>query len=253
MLKTRRFGSGPPLVALHGFTHTGEQFRTLAEEIGHEIRAPDLPGHGGSVGEATQIDVVLTSIGDVLEAAGAGVPLLGYSQGARLALLLATRTAALTGPLVLVSGTAGIPIPADRRERAEWDRSTGDKIIEMGIEPFIDEWTADGITSTAHLQERLRLADKEQRLANTAEGLASALSGYGTGTMPSVWHLLTTITVPTLVISGSDDVRYTEIGGRLVDAIGENASHAIIEGSGHDPFLTIEGTTAVRIKAFLGS
>lgn len=252
MVKTRRFGSGPPLVALHGFTHTGEQFRTLAEEIGREIRAPDLPGHGGSVGEATQIDGVLALIGGVLAASGAGVPLLGYSQGARLALLLATRTATVTGPLVLVSGTAGIEDPKERSDRAEWDRSTGDWIIDIGMEPFVDDWTGSGLTSTAHLPEELRLSDREERLANTTHGLALALSGYGTGTMPSVWHLLETISVPTLVMTGSDDAKYTELGDRMVETIGENASHVIIEGAGHNPFLWDEAATAARITAFLG-
>jgi 2-succinyl-6-hydroxy-2,4-cyclohexadiene-1-carboxylate synthase len=249
---TGRFGSGNPLVALHGFTHTGEQYRFLADEIDHEIYSPDLPGHGVSATESTQIDDVLASLTGSIASVGDGVPVLGYSQGARLALLLATRTQSVSGPLILVSGTAGIEDPADRRDRMNWDRSTGNEIIEIGIERFVDGWTSSGMTSTKELPEDIRRSDRDERLANTAEGLASALNGYGTGTMPSVWHLLDTITVPTLILTGSLDTTYTGLGKRMATAIGDNASHRVIDGGGHDLFLSCPAATAAHIKEFLG-
>lgn len=252
MLHSRRFGSGAPLVALHGFTRTGEQYRRLATGIGREIIAPDLPGHGLSVDSSTQIDAVLASLVESIGSVGESVPVLGYSQGARLALLLATGTSCVTGSLILVSGSAGIEDDADRRERKRWDRSTGDSIIDQGIEPFIDSWTSSGITSTADLPAALRESDRQERRANTAEGLASALAGYGTGSMPSVWHLLGAITVPTLVLTGSQDPTYTGHGERMATAIGSNASHRVIDGAGHDPILTNEAATAAVIKEFLG-
>jgi 2-succinyl-6-hydroxy-2,4-cyclohexadiene-1-carboxylate synthase len=251
VLATRRYGSGTPLVALHGFTHTGEQYRSLAGALGLQIHAPDLPGHGLSVDEPSQMDSVLRSLADSIGAVGDAVPVLGYSQGARLALLLATRTSSITGPLVVVSGTAGIEDLADRKARKAWDRSTAETIIEIGIERFIDEWTASGITSTEGLPPALRASDREQRLANTAEGLASALTGYGTGVMPSVWHLLDTISVPTLLLTGSQDSTYTDFGARMAASIGENALHMTIEGAGHDPFLTAEAATVRHLRDFL--
>jgi 2-succinyl-6-hydroxy-2,4-cyclohexadiene-1-carboxylate synthase len=252
VLTTRRFGSGTPLVALHGFTHTGEQYRSLAEATDREIHAPDLPGHGFSEDESTQIDDVLASLSETISAAGDGASILGYSQGARLALLLATQTSSVKGRLILVSGTAGIEDESDRRDRRTWDRSTGDRIIEMGIEQFIDEWTSNGMTSTEGLPPALRKSDREERLTNTAHGLASALTGYGTGTMPSVWHLLNTITVPTLILTGSRDTTYTAYGERLAVAIGSNASHRIIDGAGHDLLLTGPTATAAHVNEFLG-
>jgi 2-succinyl-6-hydroxy-2,4-cyclohexadiene-1-carboxylate synthase len=251
VLATRHFGSGAPLVALHGFTHTGEQYKPLAEAISHEIHAPDLPGHGESVDESAQIDDVVTSLAVSIGAAGEAVPVLGYSQGARLAILLATRTSSVTGPLIIVSGTAGIENPEDRRDRREWDRSTAEKIIEIGIERFIDRWTASGMTSTQGLPPALRRSDREQRLTNTAHGLASALTGYGTGVMPSVWHLLDSITVPTLILTGSRDAAYTAFGARIAASIGGNASHHVVDDAGHDPFLTNQAGTVGHLKEFL--
>jgi 2-succinyl-6-hydroxy-2,4-cyclohexadiene-1-carboxylate synthase len=252
VLSISRFGAGPPLFALHGFTHTGDQYEPLAEALGREVHAPDLPGHGGSVAESTQIDDVVASLASSIDAVGDEVPVLGYSQGARLALLLATLTPSITGPLIIVSGTAGIEDLEDRSDRMDWDRSTAGTIIEVGIERFIDDWTSSGITSTKGLPEGLRRSDREQRLANTAEGLASALTGYGTGTMPSVWHLLDTITVPTLILTGSEDATYTELGARLAASIGTNATHQIVSGGKHDPFLTNELATVGYLKDLLG-
>ena len=252
MLSVRRFGVGPPLFALHGFTHTGEQYQRLADALGREVLAPDLPGHGASVAESTQIEDVVASLASSIDAVGDEVPVLGYSQGARLALLLATLTPSITGPLIIVSGTAGIEDLEDRSDRKDWDRSTADTIIEIGIERFVDDWTSNGFTSTEGVPESLRKSDREQRLANTAEGLASALTGYGTGTMPSVWHLLDTITVPTLILTGSEDATYTEFGARMATSIGTNATHQIVGGGRHDPFLTNEPATVGYLKDFLG-
>ena len=252
MLSIRRFGAGPPLFALHGFTHTGEQYEPLAEALGREVHAPDLPGHGESAAESTQIDDVVASLAGSIDAIGDAVPVLGYSQGARLALLLATLTPSITGPLIIVSGTAGIEDLEDRSDRKDWDRSTADTIIEIGIERLIDDWTSSGITSTKGIPEELRRSDREQRLANTAEGLASAMTGYGTGSMPSVWHLLDTITVPTMILTGSQDATYTEFGARMATSIGTNATHQVVRGARHDPFLTNEPATIGHLTGFLG-
>jgi 2-succinyl-6-hydroxy-2,4-cyclohexadiene-1-carboxylate synthase len=251
VLKARSLGSGPPLVALHGFTHTGEQYRSLAMAIDRQILAPDLPGHGASADEPTQIVEVISALAATIGEAGEAVPVLGYSQGARLALVLATGTSRINGPLILISGTAGIENEADRRGRRDWDRSTGDRIIEIGMERFIDDWTSGGMTSTVDLPSSLRKTDREERLENTAQGLASALTGYGTGVMPSVWHLLSSITVPTLILTGSEDERYSDIGARMAHAIGSNAVHEVIAGGGHDLLLSGPTKTAASIQNFL--
>jgi pimeloyl-ACP methyl ester carboxylesterase len=69
--------------------------------------------------------------------------------------------------------------------------------------------------------------------------------------MPSVWHLLNTITVPTLILTGSRDTTYTAFGARLAAEIGANASHRIIDGAGHDLLLSGPTATAAHINEFL--
>jgi 2-succinyl-6-hydroxy-2,4-cyclohexadiene-1-carboxylate synthase len=253
VLATRRFGSGASLVALHGFTHTGEQFASLADPLGREVIAPDLPGHGDSPLASTARDDVIASLAELIESIPGHVPVLAYSQGARLALVLATQTRSITGRLILVSGTAGVEDAEVRKQRAAWDLATGREIIEIGIEAFIDEWTTGGMTSTTGLPAALRLADREERLVNTAEGLASALAGYGQGTLPNVWHLLPSIAVPVLIVTGSQDATYTHSGARMTEAIGANAVHRVIEGAGHGPLLDSPVETIRSIQEFLAS
>jgi 2-succinyl-6-hydroxy-2,4-cyclohexadiene-1-carboxylate synthase len=253
VLKTRRFGSGAPLVAFHGFTHTGQQFAPLAAALGREIIAPDLPGHGGSSLASATADDVIASLAEMISDLPDQTPVLGYSQGARLAIVLAARTRSLTGPLIVLSGTAGIEDPEAREQRAAWDLATGTKIIEVGIEQFIDEWTASGMTSTARLPRGLRLSDREERLTNTAEGLAAALAGYGQGRLPNVWPLLETITVPVLILTGSQDSVYTSTGARMAEAIGANATHHIIDGAGHGLLLDDPLDSARSIEEFLAT
>lgn len=43
----REYGSGPPVLAVHGTGSTGDSFESLAAHLpAHTIVAPDLPGHG---------------------------------------------------------------------------------------------------------------------------------------------------------------------------------------------------------------
>lgn len=250
MLHIRQFGSGDALVALHGFSLTGSQFADLGSMIDRTIIAPDLPGHGRSVDEASDLTSAVTAVIDVLSGIGTPTPMLGYSQGARLALLTALRRPELVSALVLISGTAGIRSEQDRRNRATQDDARAARIELLGLERFLDEWTATGITSTEHLGATARRVDRAVRLENTAEGLAAALRGYGQGTQPVVWDDLRDLSCPTLLIAGANDERYAEIAAamhRLLPA----SEMVLIDGSGHNPLADQPEQATDAISAFL--
>ena len=102
MLSTRRFGTGPEVVALHGFSLTGEQFSQVAEPLDRTVVAPDLPGHGMSAAEPSDLSSVLVAIHDLLTAFRQPLPLTGYSQGGRMALLPAIEHESDVAALVLL-------------------------------------------------------------------------------------------------------------------------------------------------------
>jgi 2-succinyl-6-hydroxy-2,4-cyclohexadiene-1-carboxylate synthase len=250
VLHLRRSGFGPEAIALHGFSLTGEQFSPAGALLGRTIIAPDLPGHGLSGQHATDIDSVLTSLETLLASPGSPRPLIGYSQGARLALLAAVEDPSEISSLVLVSGSAGIREPTARRTRASEDLQLAERIETIGLDPFIDSWTAGGITSVSHLSKEHREWDRSVRSENSATGLASALRGYGQGSQPSLWEELGNLRPPVLLITGSEDERYTSINEEMATLI-PHAEFTVIGNAGHNPLADQPKATYGAVSAFL--
>ncbi len=248
MLPIRSYGLGPGVVALHGFSLTGAQFDGWADRLGKPVHAPDLPGHGGARHSSTDWPSVLESVRVTLD--GYNGPLIGYSQGARVA--LASVIAGHTSPstLILVSGNPGIREDEERDTRRIADRDLAQTILTDGLEAFLDSWTSGGLTSTADLDVGTQIRDREVRLENSAEGLAAALVGYGQGAMPPLWEHLDEVGCRVLLITGSRDAKYTDIADEM-EALLPNAAHINIEGAGHNPLLSHPDQTAHVLRSFL--
>ncbi|MBV9683336.1 MAG: alpha/beta fold hydrolase, partial [Solirubrobacterales bacterium] len=76
----------PPLVLLHGFTHTGRSWRPVMQALGERYRAiaPDLRGHGVAAGaRPVTLEAVVDDIAGLTDD---GIGLAGYSMGGRIAL-----------------------------------------------------------------------------------------------------------------------------------------------------------------------
>jgi len=250
VLHIRRFGAGTDIVALHGFSLTGEQFSPIAASLDRRVIAPDLPGHGLSRTHPTDVDSVTAAIDVLLEGFGKPTPLMGYSQGGRMALLTAIGDHSNVSDLILVSSNPGIDDSAERELRMERDHVLADRIRDIGVEAFIDSWTAAGITSLDHLDEAYRVWDSGVRSENSAEGLASALHGYGQGAQPSVWDEIGNLTMPVLLIVGGLDENYMSINDEMADLI-PGAELAVIEGARHNPLADKPDVTCQAISRFL--
>jgi 2-succinyl-6-hydroxy-2,4-cyclohexadiene-1-carboxylate synthase len=251
-LRFHRFGHGRPLVALHGFTFTGEQFSSLADMLGREVIAPDLPGHGLNADAATDVDQVVDAVCTLTSSLGQPIPLLGYSQGGRIALLTALHCAASIERLVLISANAGIETEQLRRNRATQDDALAARIELIGMERFVDTWTTEGLTSTEDLDRASRERDREIRMANTTQGLAQALRGYGQGVQPVVWSDLPDLTMPVLVVAGAEDDRYRDIATRMAEQI-PAAELVVVPDARHNPMADQPEATVEAISAFVNS
>ena len=225
-------GRGPRLVLVHGFTQTQACWGSITEDLAadHEVRRLDAPGHGGS--SAVRADLVEGArwIAD----AGGPATYLGYSMGGRFLLHLALARPEVVGGLVVIGTTGGIDDEAERAERRRADEALADQIEEEGVEAFVDRWLAQPLFAGLDEASRFRL---ERVTGNTAEGLSSSLRLAGTGTQAPVWDQLHRIDAPVLVVAGALDTKYTALGRRLVEAIGANATLAVIDGAGHTAHL----------------
>lgn len=236
---------GDRLVLVHGFTQTGRCWGDFADDLSrdHELVLVDAPGHGGSTGVEADLPTGALLVGE----AGGPATYVGYSMGGRLALHLALARPDLVQRLVLIGATGGIDGDDERAARRAADDALADHVLEVGVAAFLDEWLAQplfaGLTPAA--------AAREERLVNTAAGLASSLRLAGTGTQVPLWERLSAIEVPVLVLAGVDDAKFSAIAGRLARSIGPNATVALVPRSGHTAQLENPADTASIIRRWL--
>lgn len=230
-LHAARRGDGPPLVLVHGFTQTNRCWGPIADDLAndHELILVDAPGHGGS----SDVVADLVAGGQMIGVVGGTATYLGYSMGGRFVLHTALEHPELVKGLVLISATAGIDEPADRTSRIADDMDKAEHLERIGVEAFVDEWLQlplfAGLTA--------EMACRDERLRNTVEGLASSLRNAGTGTQSPSWDRLGELTMPVLVVAGSLDAKFVDLGQRMVDAIGSNAGFAVVSDAGHTAHL----------------
>jgi 2-succinyl-6-hydroxy-2,4-cyclohexadiene-1-carboxylate synthase len=218
------------LVLLHGFTQTGRSWELVREALGPRYRcfAPDLPGHGDAAARRpATFDAVAAYVGGLKMQRFA---LCGYSMGGRLALDVALRFPDRVERLVLVGASPGIADPVEREARRRADDELADRIEHDGLDAFVARWGAQPLFAG---QPR-GVADlaRTDRLRSTAEGLAVALRGMGTGAMPPLWDRLGELTMPVTVIAGERDEKFRAIAERMAAAI-PGARLSLAAGAGH--------------------
>ena len=239
---------GVPLVLLHGFTQTARAWGRFGDELGpRPTLAIDLPGHGGSSQVRADLADTADLVAATLTAEGARpATVLGYSMGGRVALHLALQHPEVVHELVLVSTTAGIDDADERAARRADDERLADRVEDIGVDAFLDEWLARPLF--ASLDDDA--AGRDERRRNTTAGLASSLRLAGAGTQEPLWDRLAAIDVPTLVVVGGLDAKFTALGRRLVDTIGSNATLVVIPDAGHNAPLETPGATAAAMRAW---
>ncbi|RKG65911.1 2-succinyl-6-hydroxy-2,4-cyclohexadiene-1-carboxylate synthase [Corallococcus sp. CA054B] len=252
------WGDGPhTLLALHGFTGSGASFEHLRPLLGRSVRmvAVDLPGHGRTpLPERVGRDGFLETVDAVVQLArelGGHVDLLGYSQGARVALGAAVRAPECFGRLIMESGSPGLHRRQERSERREADAKLVDFIRTKGVDAFVERWEAlplfDGLR---RLPEPEQAALRERRKACTADGLAGALETLGLGVQPDYWPELHRQRLPTLLLTGEQDVKFTNLARRMAAELPVVWRHAFA-GVTHAPHLEAPEEYVREVLSFL--
>jgi len=154
-------------------------------------------------------------------------------MGGRIALHYAARFPDAVARLVLESASPGLESASERLRRRESDAHIARSIERDGVEAFVDGWERLPIFETqSELAEGVRARQRSGRLRNSVAGLAGALRGLGTGTMPSLWEVLPDLRVPTLILVGALDPKFVAIGERMAAAL-PNGRLFVVPGAGH--------------------
>lgn len=253
-------GEGSPILLLHGFTGSARSWTAQGEAWAehHRMIAPDLLGHAGSAVPSDPSDFALerqaTDLVELLRLLDARpAAVVGYSMGARLALVLALEHPEAVERLVLESPSAGIADAAARAQRLAADEALADDLERDGIETFVDRWEqlplfASHASLPAATRERLRA----ERLGQQPGGLAASLRGAGQGAMTPLHDRLGHITVPTLAIAGALDPAGHERARTIARAI-PGARLEVIPATGHTPHLERPGEFTAIAGRFLSA
>lgn len=217
-LYTRDTGGGEPLLLLHGFTGSGDDWQHVFAEplAGFRVIAPDLPGHGRS--ENVRADFkfadVARDVFDVLDRLHIErVSAIGMSAGANTLLHMATQQPHRITAMIHVSGTPRFPEQARAIMRS---------------------MTEATMPNANHLRYIRAFADDREDMNFTTASLA-------------------TITARTLIVHGDRDPLYpVELAVELYRGI-PDASLWVVPNGGHGPIFGDRAAPFVEAAtAFLG-
>jgi 2-succinyl-6-hydroxy-2,4-cyclohexadiene-1-carboxylate synthase len=258
-LEVAMAGHGPPLLLLHGFTGTAGTWSAVIEACRSDRRtvAPDLLGHGRSAAPSDRSRYALerqaddlVSLLDRFDALPADV--VGYSMGARIALVLALEHPDAVTRLVLESPSAGIAGADDHAARSAADEALARRLERDGIEAFAEAWERQpALASQAELPAPALDRLRRERRGHDPAGLAASLRGAGQGAMAPLHDRLGTIAAPVLVIAGERDAVGLD-RARVVAGGIPGARLAVVDGAGHSPHLERATTFIDLVARFLG-
>lgn len=250
-IRYRRAGSGPPLVLLHGAYEDSRIWRRQLDALSDQftVFAWDAPGCGHS--DDPPADLTAKDLGDALagflrEAVPGRPHILGFSMGSGIALELYRNHPSVPASLVLVSAYAGWAgsLPPEEVER-RYAQVLAE--LEQPPERIIPAWMPTLFTSRADP------AVVEEASAIMADfhpaGMRALLNA---GARADYRDVLPTITVPTLLLYGAEDVRAPLSVAREMHRQIPGSMLVIIPDAGHMAALEAPEAFNAEVRRFLG-
>ena len=221
----------PTVVFLHGagFDHSAWALhsRWFAHH-GFGVLAPDLPGHGRSMGKPLQSIEAMAdwTVALIRAAGGSRAKLIGHSMGSLVALETAARHKECVTELCLIATSDAMAVSTDLLSAAE--RNTHDaidmvSIWGLGFPAEIGGSLAPGLWMHGGAQRTLESAapgvlHSDLAACNAYRNADTAARG---------------VTVPVTLILGERDMMTPAKSGRALAAAFANARTVVISGAGH--------------------
>jgi pimeloyl-ACP methyl ester carboxylesterase len=198
-------GTGPPLVLLHPFPVHHDFWQPVAHVLSrYRLILPDLRGHGESgagEGPATMAKHA-ADIAGILDHEEIGrVPLAGVSIGGYVLFEFWRRYRGRVTALALMNTKA----PPDSPEAKAGRLQAADEVVERGTEPFFESMVPKLLGKTTR-ESRPDLVDGALRMMRKMSAGNVAQVQRGMAERPDSVPDLKTINVPTLLVTGDEDI-----------------------------------------------
>jgi pimeloyl-ACP methyl ester carboxylesterase len=199
-------GDGPPVVLLHPFPVNHEFWFPVAGVLAPRYRLilPDLRGHGESdAGEgAATMEKHAADIARVMDDAEVGrAPMVGVSIGGYALFEFWRRHRGRVAALALCNTKA----PADTAEARAGRLKAADDVVEHGTEPFFQSMIPK-LLGPSTRESRPDLVEGARQMMRRMSPQDVAQVQRGMAERPDSVETLKTINVPTLLITGDEDV-----------------------------------------------
>jgi 2-succinyl-6-hydroxy-2,4-cyclohexadiene-1-carboxylate synthase len=178
------------------------------------------------------------SIGDILGALPDSVDAVaGYSLGGRFALGLVALEPERFRRATIISAHPGLEDASQRAERLAGDRAWIRRLLDDGIDAFVEAWESQPLFATqAGLPSAVLERQRRRRLGQRPAGLAASLEQHGLGRMPNLWEPLAAFPGELIWIVGAADTRFLGIAREVVRRRPATRLH-VLPGVGHNPLL----------------
>ncbi len=202
----RVVGDGPRVVLLHPFPANHEFWLPIAEALAARYRLilPDLRGHGDSgagEGPAT-MEKHAADIRQVMDDAGVGrAVLVGVSIGGYALFEFWRRYRVRVSALALCNTKA----PGDSAEARAARLQAANDVLERGTEPFFESMVPRLLGQTTR-ETRPDLVEGALRMMRKMSPEDVAQVQRGMAERPDSVATLRTINVPTLIVTGDEDI-----------------------------------------------
>ncbi len=234
----------PPLLFLHGFLGSGEDWRPIAEQLAADFYCllPDLPGHGRFAPPLLPATpLTFSGLADELirwldQMQLAKVHLVGYSMGGRLGLFTAVHHPHRFASLVLEGASPGLNSEQARQERARLDDERAADLLASGIETFVTQWYEMALFRTLKKQPDLLTRTLEKRKQNNGRWMAKIISDLSPGRQLPLWDKLAHLHLPVLLLAGELDPTYSQLIQQMQPLMPQAAAKTVPH-SGHNVHL----------------
>jgi 3-oxoadipate enol-lactonase len=244
-------GDGPPVVLLHPFPVHHEFWLPVAASLATRYRVvlPDLRGHGDSgVGEGpATMEKHAADIARVMDDAEVGrAPLVGVSIGGYALFEFWRKHRGRVAALGLCNTKA----PADGPEARAGRLQAANDVLDRGTEPFFESMIPRVMAKNTR-EMRPDLVEGALRMMRKMSPEDVAQVQRGMASRPDSIETLKTINVPTLLVTGNEDVMTGVSEAELMRQHISGSQLRVIPKAGHySPWEQPEGA-AKLLRQFL--